>query len=955
MKKLVQNAARLLRRAISNELKRLRRKALEADIAASFRRLEPRRVLTVNGTFAAGVLAVDITADGLGTNTASLLDDPADPSGNQFFLDENGDGSFDSTNEAGGFKNLLTEIIVNGSGSNGGPRRFEWIDPQPAASLALFNLNSIQFNSVQEAFFQTGATVAQNTSLSVENTLEFGNTNRLQFQQNVDFNAGSIVMQNDSEIQAVGTIDIQGTAGDVVIAFLQAGGNITVNTTGNILDGDGAIDDPDISSAGDVSLTTTAGNIGSNVSDIFLADVFPNKPNPLEVVSIGNFTATAAGMIAIDVGDASTITANTNTLWIQSVGDLDASTLPPALLVGKTNLALIADVDGDSVGNLTVTDPITATGDLRLSGFDVISSGPTIVAQAQRLMFYSENSEILETTVDDLDARSLADLTVIETGDLRLVDLNNDTIALSANGSLVVHLPNGNLMVDSVVQNDGSNLLLQADGPTGNITLNALVSAADGPMTLLAQQNINQNADVSITNVSANGITVNTIYALAVTGSITMGANASSTTQGGNIYYRAANNVTVGVLNAGNGGIWIEAAGNIVDAQNDTVGVDTDGFAQETNPGTRVVNLIGNTAVLRTLGDIGVATNPLDTSIETLATEVNLNTYIYESDELTIGDILASSVEGVNIDSSVTPIATSGLSGASGVQHVKVETIDGDLTINNPVNAGLNILLVAGGATRNLTIDAPVNSSDGAITLLARGSINQNEDVNVTSGANVTANTIYATAMTGSITMSTNATSSTQGGNIYYRAANNVTVGVLNAGDGGIWVEAAGNIFDAQNDTVGVDTDGFAQETNPGTRVVNLIASTAVLRTLGDIGVATNPLDTSIETLATEVGLNTYIYETDALVIGNVSGSSVTRVNLDSTVTAVGTPTLAGSEGGEHVKVETIDGNLAINNPVNAGLNILLVAGGATRNLTIDAPVNSSDGAITLLARGSIN
>ncbi len=239
---------------------------------------------------------------------------------------------------------------------------------------------------------------------------------------------------------------------------------------------------------------------------------------------------------------------------------------------------------------------------------------------------------------------------------------------------------------------------------------------------------------------------------------LSMAADAVSRTQGGNIYYLAAVDVTVGVLDAVTGTVGVTATtGNILDGQVDSVGfvANTPGFATTVN-GPRVVNIIANAANLVAGVHIGQGlpiSNPLDTSVNTLAASSGGSSYIYESDALTIGTVATTPVIAVHLSSDTSIVDITGRSGVISGEHAKIETIDGSLTVVDAVTAQQQILLAAGGAGSDLTLSAAVTSTNGPIYLLAQQNILQDYrgDVTVTTSAT---GTIYARAVAGSITMS---------------------------------------------------------------------------------------------------------------------------------------------------------------------------------------------------------
>ena len=326
MKTLAHNIAHSIRQAISSQLKRLRRKALEADVRASFRRLEPRRVLTVVGNFDGSLLTVDISAGGI--TTAVLQEDPGDS--NNFYLESDGIAGLTGT-EVSGAKSSLNRISVSGDdGSGGAIGRFEWLDTN-----STYSLQSIVIANLESVQFQTRAMIAQSSSVSVTNSIDLLSGNQFGFNDNLTLTAsgtnsqilsgpnanlnvtnlatlnastinlgnangdtlnfgslafsssGNVLISENSSMNlnsstASGDVNLQ-TTGDFTVDFL-SGGTISILATGNILDGDApdpAVFNADINASETVSLTSTNGSIGSSISNIFTADFEPLGANTI--------------------------------------------------------------------------------------------------------------------------------------------------------------------------------------------------------------------------------------------------------------------------------------------------------------------------------------------------------------------------------------------------------------------------------------------------------------------------------------------------------------------------------------------------------------------------------------------------------------------------------------------------------------------------------------------------
>jgi hypothetical protein len=265
------------------------------------------------------------------------------------------------------------------------------------------------------------------------------------------------------------------------------------------------------------------------------------------------------------------------------------------------------------------------------------------------------------------------------------------------------------------------------------------------------------------------------------------------------------------------------------------------------------------------------------------------------------------------------------------------------LTISNTVSAGQDILLAAGGTGSlfiNQTSTAGRNQS-----LLARAGITQTANVFANGG------TLDVEAFNGSYTM-TSGTSGIATGDIRVKVAQDITVSLLSTGSNASLESVSGSIIDGQGDTVIneaddlttddlLDKEPFATQTG-AIRTVNLVANGLALKAGGSIGATGNPLDTSVATIAAEAGNSVFLYETDAVDVGDVT-STVERVGLDSSLTAKSLNVVGGTATAAQFMLETINGNLSTSNAITAGQDVLLAAGGTDKNLTVNANITAED------------
>ena len=636
-------------------------------------------------------------------------------------------------------------------------------------------------------------------------------------------------------------------------------------------------------------------NLSTNHSDLMIGTdvtsggaVNINAATSAENVTIVNTGTTTINNVLLDATDGDiAVTSGTITFqnggWMRAYHDALAS-----------DVTLIANTGGINSG--TATYDVVA-GTLLADGNTGIGAGA---------------GNPLATDIDQLQARSLTgNIYVSNSGNLEIADLGgswgSDTIASSSHVKIETA---GSMTVSEDVTAGSDDVLLHA--VSGSLAVNAAVTAGND-ISLLAGTSLSQSAAGDVT---AGG----TLDVEAQGGDITMTDGAVSQATG-NLRYKATGDITLGSVSTA-AGAYIDAGESIIDGGN------TD------------VDVVASTAQLVAGDNVGSAgAGAIDTTIGTLAasaagTILDGNIYLSETDSLVIGSVAAIDVNRVNLDSTTDTEAGSALAGATAANNLKIEA-DSTITVSEAVDAtGGDLLLDAGlHLAVNNTVDA-----GGDASLLASGNISQGAAGAITT-AGETLDVEAGIGGAGSISMTEGAVAQTAGGNIRYKAADNVTLGSLNAGTGSIRVEATG----------GSIIDGTVAETaNITASETQLVAGTSIGQ---PTGTGNGPIDLAVDTVAAQAGTgNIYLSDPDSLVIGSVDAISVNRIGIDSSSTPFDDGSLAGAVGGTNVKIEVPD-DLTVNSPVTTTTGDILLRSTAG-NLAINAEVTAGNDASLLAGLG---
>jgi uncharacterized protein YjbI with pentapeptide repeats len=466
---------------------------------------------------------------------------------------------------------------------------------------------------------------------------------------------------------------------------------------------------------GSQNLTVTAGT--GNVS--FTGAVGSGaRLNTVTVVSAGNVTV-SAGMkaTALTQNAGSGTTALGGTVDVNGAAGVSLTTsaisLTGSVTVGAGSLTWTAansvtESSGASVsagGNLTLTATAgnISLGSMSAPGHTVILSASGAITDATagagtnvtalNLAMTAGGgigtaNDPLATAVSNLGASGgTGGVYLSNTGALNITTVNG-VAGVSATGGNIAVTTHSPLTVNYAVSDTGGgnvNLTAGASTPNNdNLTLNAAVtsSGGNGNVTLIANNNVYQNAGG---NVSAAGAGVVTVT--ATTGAIAMDPTATTTSGSGAVNYSAGTSITVGAISTGtsSANVGLSAAAGSITASNVT-GTNVTAFG---------VSLVASAGV-------GLPSKPIETKVSSLAGNGGNGGFYVDNQ----GGVAISTVNGVI-----------GVTASGGDISV---TTHSPVTVNQPVtNTGNGkIVLSADTTTSNssITVNAPISTSGGDVT-----------------------------------------------------------------------------------------------------------------------------------------------------------------------------------------------------------------------------------------------
>ena len=728
-----------------------------------------------------------------------------------------------------------------------------------------------------------------------------------------------------------------------------ANGSIVLAATGAIFltDGTAGANDGSIAANGSGNVLVSAGD-----TVIVSADILSGSGN---VTALGVNLVSFAANAGIRTGAAGNIDVEASSgAVVQATSSVLASGSGNLRIAAATNVT-VGNIASAGTVWINATSGFIRDADALVAGRN--DSHVNIVAGALRMAAggsigivdtVGTTDNAIETTVGTLSAVAGGAIGIVETDDLivgqvtasvQVVALNGsvstvgaaaqaDLRTSGANGHIVVSTLNGNISLNDGDANGSAvaasgNVVLRAVG--GSVFGNASVSSV-GQLTVKADLNVMIAAGASFSAASGGALSID-----AAVGSIQMAGTASASAAG-NARLHAGNDITLGNVSAANVSITSDN-GAILNAAGSTK------------------NVSASTLRLHAADSIGTAARHLSTAVATVSASSSgthsAGIYLTDDDAISVGSV-AVSVSEFNLLAStvvVTDAAQADLiAGNNG--NIVLTTVAGAITLNDGDSNGSavaangigSVLLQAGGAGSDLSVNAGISSASGNLTLKAARNIAVNGTATVSTGGSLSLD-----ASAGAIVMAggVNATA----GNVRLHATGAVTLGNLSATD----------------ISVVADTGAIV---NAAGSIKNLVATHVRLQAAGSIGSAVRNLTTAVGTLtANSSAAGVFITEDDAVTIGSVA-VTVTELRGDGSTAVVTDAAQADLVSGNNgaVALTTLNGSITLTDGDSNGVavsangagSITLRANGAASNLVANANLISASGAVSVSAGNSI-
>ena len=775
--------------------------------------------------------------------------------------------------------------------------------------------------------------------------------------------SGGIFVQETNGLTIGGTgVRTIGGNGNIVIDVLA--GNLTVdslvaaNGAGNVLlqtqaaDGDIIANAVVQSGSGNVSLL--AGDdiaLNSNISAGGTGTVY---------LLADNATADLTSGVDMASGASVTTTGGNVRVLAQNNGDIRLARID----VASGNVSLIAsrsilDANGASLnvsanqlrmvatnGTIGGSDLLNGTPDINVNAIDTQVS---ILAATSATGIYIREADGL--TVDNTVAIDVQQVNV-DASTTAVSDSTLEDLSTSIDGPIKLQSLTGDIVINSgtlvpfgIQANGTGDVLLQTLAANGDIVVNGVVRSGTGHISLVSGDDVRVNANILTSGAGSIFLVGNNATADGPT-SVEMLSGTNLTTAGGNVRLVTGNNgnILLGLIDAGAGNASLIASGSILDSNGATVNVIANALRMVATNGS-----IGQGDPLNGTPDVNV--RAIDTQVLILAASSATGIHVLETDGVTIDNTGAIGVQKVNFNSTQTAVVDSSAEDltTSNSGPIKLLSLAGNIVVNSgtaatqaiQANGTGDILMQTQAANGDISINGGVLSQSGHITLKSGDDVKLNANV-ATGGAGTVyllASNATADAING-VNMDAAASVSTVGGNIRIVAQNgDVRLGLVDAGNGNVSINARGSVVDANGDAL------------------NIAASNLRLQAeTGALGAALDAIETRVTVIAANSVSGIFVFENNGVRVDDTGAISVQQVNFNSTqqlITDASLEDLQTANGSIHLRSAT--GDIVINSGTDGTFGVNAEGAGNDVTLQVEATVGPQSGNIVLntLARAA--
>ncbi|WP_305727048.1 hypothetical protein [Hydrogenophaga sp.] len=777
------------------------------------------------------------------------------------------------------------------------------------------------------ALTSTGGAVSLAASAAITFTAEGDVSTVAGASGTVDLQAGAaIAMAGGAVIQTVGAAVRAIATGDITLGQIDT--RTTADRDGNALNAQSAW--------GSVSLTSSGGSILDNANAS--VDVYANSLR-LTASAVGKGLGSSLNAVELEVATMSALAGSGGAYLSEAsavaVNSVAAVSVDRVGVTGTTSIAVAAGAQEDLVSGAELVvvsgGALTVNGGTNASGVNAagnvllqtnsgdINLNATLVSSAGNVSLNAVTGSIVLAATGDLSTQGAGKtIDLLAGGSITMAD---GTLVSSTDGNVRVQAINGDVTVGEIAAGTATVAVL-ASGSVFDLGDSGAVDITAGSLILSAGVAIGSNANALETSVG----------------------NLSAKSTNGGTWLAESDAVTVTNLSLSVNRVDSSGSdntnGTAIDQEDLVSGAElvvVSGGALTVNGGTNAsgVSAVGNILLQTNSGDIN-----LNATLLSSAGNVSINAVLGSIVMAAAGDVSTSAAnQTIDLLAGTSVVMADGTLVSSTDGNVRVQAINGDVTVGEIAAGTATVALLASGSVLDLGDSDAVDITAGSLILSAGAAIGSNANALETSVGNLSAK-------------------STSGGT-WLAESDAVTVTNLSLSVNRVGGSGQSTVTDAdtQEDLVSgaelVLVSGGALTVQAGT------ANTDGVSAVGNILLQTNSgdinLNAALVSIAGNVSINAVTGHIVLAATGDLStqgaGKSIDLLAGTSVVMADGT--LVSSTDG-NVRVQAINGDVTVGEIAAGTATVALLASGSVLDLGDSGAVDITAGSLILSAGAAI-